>query len=101
MENMLTQEEFSKHIGTKFSVRLDDREINLTLAEVQEYMPGATEETGMERFSVFFDGPTDFLLPQQSFQLSHERMGQFDLFLVPISGHEKGFRYEAVFNYYK
>ncbi len=29
------------------------------------------------------------------------KMGEFDLFLVPISGDRNGFRYEAVFNYYR
>jgi hypothetical protein len=33
--------------------------------------------------------------------MRHEIIGEFDIFLVPISGDEKGFRYEAVFNYYK
>jgi len=28
-------------------------------------------------------------------------MGAFDLFLVPVSRNESGFRYEAVFNYFK
>jgi len=100
MTNMLTQEEFSKHIGTQFSVGLGDREVNLTLAEVKGYRAGPTEQEGLERFSVFFDGPQDSLLPQQNFQMRHERMGEFDIFLVPIKDGE-GFRYEAVFNYYR
>jgi len=28
-------------------------------------------------------------------------MGEFDLFLVPIGEDDQGFRYEAVFNYFK
>jgi len=28
-------------------------------------------------------------------------MGEVDLFLVPIEKRESGFRYEAVFNYFK
>jgi len=39
------------------------------------------------------------MLPQGIYGLSHERMGDFDLFLVPISREELGFRYEAVFNF--
>ena len=96
-----TEEEFSKHVGATFHTDFGEREVDLTLAEVKGYMPGPTEEKRMERFSIFFDGPSDFLLPQQSFQLRHNAMGEFDIFLVPIEGNEKRIRYEAVFNYYK
>jgi len=35
------------------------------------------------------------------YHLTHEAMGEIDLFLVPIEKKESAFRYEAVFNYYK
>jgi hypothetical protein len=98
---ILTEEEFSKHVGTTFHTKFGEREVDLTLAEVKSYMPGPSEEKSMERFSLFFDGPSDFLLPQQSFPMGHDTMGDFDIFLVPINGDEKGIRYEAVFNYFK
>lgn len=97
----LTHDEFSKQIGTKFRIPFTGGDFNLTLAEVKAYMPQQNEQSGMERFSVFFDGPGDIRLPQQTYRLQHEEMGAIDLFLVPVSGDEKGFRYEAVFNYYK
>jgi hypothetical protein len=97
----LTEQEFSKHVGSEFRIALGEREVTLKLAEVKGYMPQSTEQGGMERFSVFFDGPANVRLPQQSYRLEHDKMGELDLFLVPISGDEKGFRYEAVFNYYK
>lgn len=99
--NNLTEEEFSKHVGTSFHAKLSEREVKLTLAEVKGYIPAPNEQKGMERFSVFFDGPSDSLLPQQNFQMRHDQMGDFDIFLVPISGDANGFRYEAVFNYFK
>jgi hypothetical protein len=98
---ILTEEEFSKHVGTTFRAKVDERQVDLTLAEVKGYMPQPTEEKRMERFSLFFDGPSDSFLPQHSFRMGHETMGDFDIFLVPISGDEKRFRYEAVFNYFK
>jgi len=101
MSTNLTEQEFSKHVGTQFKISLGEREIDLTLAEVKAYLPGVNEEAGMERFSVFFDGPGDAILPQQTYQLKHDKMGDIDLFLVPIRGNSNGFRYEAVFNYYK
>ena len=101
MSTNLTYDEFSKHVGTQFKTALAESELSLTLVEVKAYMPGENEQDGMERFSVFFDGPAESLLQQQTLQLRHEQMGEFDIFLTPISKSETGFRYEAVFNYYK
>jgi uncharacterized protein DUF6916 len=98
---ILTEEEFSKHVGTEFYAKVGEREERLTLAEVKGYMPEPTEEQKMERFSLFFNGPADSVLPQQNFQMRHDLMGEFDMFLVPIRPDEKGCRYEAVFNYFK
>ena len=36
-----------------------------------------------------------------SYLLEHDQMGEFEIFLVPVSQSERGFRYEAVFNYFK
>jgi len=96
-----TEKEFSQHVNTKFELKLDGQEIELELVEVKGYLPQAHEQTGMERFSVFFDGPGSIRLPQSLYSLQHERMGEFEIFLVPISGNEQGFRYEAVFNYFR
>ena len=100
MSNNLTEQEFSKHIGTEFHTAVDGREVSLTLVQAKAYTPLENEQPGMERFSVFFDGPQP-MLTQKTYSLRHERMGQFDIFLTPISGNADGFRYEAVFNYYK
>jgi len=101
MSASLTEKEFSQHLNTKFQLKLDDQEVELELVGVKGYLPQAHEQTGMERFSVFFDGPGNTRLAQRLYSLAHEQMGEFEIFLVPISGNEKGFRYEAVFNYFK
>ena len=97
----LTEKEFSQHVGTKFQVKLEPQQIELELVEVKGYLSQENEQTGMERFSAFFLGPGDPFLPQRVYSLGHERMGEFEIFLVPIAGDEKNFRYEAVFNYFK
>jgi hypothetical protein len=96
----LTEKEFSQHLNTKFKTKIDDQPIDLELVEVKSYLPQENEQVGMERFSVFFDGP-DTYLPQRVYSFEHDVMGQFDLFLVPISQNGESFRYEAVFNYFK
>ena len=101
MSTNLTEKEFAKHVGTTFQLKLDETEIPLKLTEVRGYLPHENEQRGLERFSIFFDGPGSMRLPQGTFSLRHEAMGEIEIFLVPIRGDDKGYRYEAVFNYYK
>ncbi|MGH9967463.1 MAG: DUF6916 family protein [Pyrinomonadaceae bacterium] len=104
MAASLTESEFSQHVNTKFRVHIDaPHPVELELVEVKGYAnkgePG--EQRGMERFSLFFQGPADVFVPQATYPLTHKKMGSIELFLVPISRDERGFRYEAVFNYFK
>lgn len=100
MSAPLTEKEFSKHLNTKFQIAAEPP-LELELTEVKGYLSGQNEQAGMERFSAFFHGPGDRYLQQQVYALEHDAMGSFELFLVPISLDEKGYRYEAVFNYFK
>lgn len=101
MAASLTEEEFSKHVNTIFSLNVGDQSpVDLELVAVKGYMNKPGEAEGMERFSLFFNGPKP-LLPQSTYSLSNDEMGTFDLFLVPIGAEGDGFRYEAVFNYFK
>ena len=98
----LTEGEFGKHLNTKFHLQVEgDSNIDLELDEVKGYSSQHKEVGGMERFSAYFVGPKQPLLPQSTYTLRHEQMGDFEIFLVPISKHERGFRYEAVFNYFR
>ena len=97
-----TQESFSQHINTKFRVDLETpRPVELELISVKGYQSDANEQQGMERFTALFLGPPDLFLPQQTYPLRHDEMGDLNVFLVPIGRDESGFRYEAVYNYYK
>jgi|SRR5215813_5663949 len=101
MTASLTEKEFTRHLNTKFQLKLNDQQkIELELVEVKAYLPQHHEQTCTERFSVYFNGPGT-CLPQRTYSVEHEQMGQFEIFLVPISGDQNGFRYEAVFNYFK
>ena len=100
MSAPLTENEFSKHVNTNFSVA-GAQPLELELQEVKGYLSKAHEQQGMERFSAFFSGPREPLLRQAVYTLEHESMGTFELFLVPIAQDEQVSRYEAVFNYFK
>jgi hypothetical protein len=102
MPAILTEEEFSKHVNTKFRVRLGPEVgVDLDLTEVKGYMSTQHEQKGLERFSLYFNGPIDSFLPQLLYTLTHDQMGELEIFIVPIGKNDSGFRYESVFNYFK
>jgi L-ascorbate metabolism protein UlaG (beta-lactamase superfamily) len=104
MPETLSKESFAEQLNTKFRVLLesgDAPEVELELAEVVEFPTLTHGRTDVERFSLFFYGPGDLFLPQQMYRLAHERMGELDIFLVPVAQEPRGYRYEAVFSYYK
>jgi hypothetical protein len=102
MAASLTEKEFSQHVNTKFRANLDaENGVDLELVEVKGYMSKHNEQTGMERFSVYFQGPGEPYLPQKSYTVQHDQMGEFEIFIVPIAKTDAGFRYESVFNYFK
>src|SRR5688572_17993424 len=101
MDERLTEANFTKYLDTVFRVRVSaPGPVELKLVEVKGYAGGANDRSGMERFSLFFSGPADLQLPQQTYELEHEQLGSLDIFLVPIAQGEQ-VHYEAVFNYFK
>lgn len=90
-----THEQFAKNINTNFVAQHPQwGEVTLDLVTVSEL-----RETPRQRmFSLEFRGPADKPLGQGLCPLSHEAMGNEELFLVPVGLEADGFRYEAVFN---
>lgn len=102
MSEFQSEEEFKQHLNTPFRVQVNaPKPIDLTLVAVESRPSESTEQQGMERFSVFFLGSPEFLLPQTTYRLTHPQMGEFDIFLVAVGKEPEGYRYEAVYNYYK
>jgi pimeloyl-ACP methyl ester carboxylesterase len=95
-----TIETFSGHLGSTFSIHLDDLpHMDVELISATRLGGSAGKEIPDRRqpFSIVFRGPGDVLLPQRIYPMEHDQIGSFDLFLVPIGPDEKGLRYEAVF----
>jgi hypothetical protein len=95
MEPSLTHEEFTKNANTKFQVQADDNtRVEIELIKISELKLHPHQE----EFAVQFRGPLNQFLGQGVRDFTHDQMGQFELFLVPIKEDEQGFYYEAVFN---
>ena len=91
----LTHEEFSKHLNTKFRIRISETEtIDAELIEVSEHLVSPRQE----RFSIYFRTSNEVFLGQGMRRLEHDQMEVFDLFLVPMGQDEEGTTYESVFN---
>jgi hypothetical protein len=88
-----SQAEFADAVGSRFAVA-GDPQVELELTELQ---PGF-DRPGFEHFSLLFRGPAAVLLPQATRALANERLGEVDIFLVPIGADADGTYYEAVFD---
>ncbi len=90
----LTYEEFKNHLHSEFKIKTTAAEVALQLFKISEHNVSSQQD----RFSIFFKGPLNFFLQQDSYSFHHDGMGVFDMFIVPISQEKDGFVYEAVFN---
>ena len=92
-------ESFSQQLNTKFRVGVESADpVELELVEVTVRQGEPNEQSGMERFSIFFYGPASAFLQQQTYELVHQELGAMHLFIVPIAQDPRGIKYEAVFN---
>ncbi|HJR05776.1 MAG TPA: hypothetical protein VJ842_00660 [Pyrinomonadaceae bacterium] len=91
----LTRESLSEQLNTKFRLNAGaEKFVEVELIEVVE----GFEAAGQDSFSAVFRGSLEEFFPQGTYLLEHERLGSFELFLVPIRRDAEGFAYEAVFN---
>jgi len=93
MDAALTHDEFARQVNTRFQAQTDPG-VELELIEVSELKLHPQQE----EFTIVFRGPDNAFLEQGIRSLTHEQMGQFEIFLVPIRQDAHGFYYEAVFN---
>ena len=98
MLEKLTFEDFSPLREQEFQIELEHnttlvvRLIDITINNPKD------ERGGRQSFSIVFRGPRDLEMTQGTYPVSHEELGEFNLFLVPIGPDEKGMCFEAVFN---
>jgi hypothetical protein len=95
MPDNLTKEAFQENLNTEFRVQIEPS--GIVAVELVELLEGVLNSR-QEQFSLTFRGPLETPFAQGTHNLEHDKMGAFDLFLVPIARNPDGMVYEAVFN---
>jgi hypothetical protein len=85
---------FSENLNTKFLATLDGKTVELELIQVSELNYSPLQEA----FSILFRGTLDTLLRQGLYEMEHDRLGSFAIFMTPVARQQDGFHYEACFN---
>jgi hypothetical protein len=91
----LTKSTFEENLNTRFW--LVDGESDAYALDLIQLTNGHSTPR-YEQFSLCFRGSRDKIYPQRIYAMTHEAIGDFELFLVPIGRDESGTFYEAVFN---
>ncbi|HYL76329.1 MAG TPA: hypothetical protein VEU96_19110 [Bryobacteraceae bacterium] len=94
LEN-LNSRAFSEHLRSTFQLKVPGAApVPLELLEVAEKDPSPK----VEQFSLIFRGPLTPHFRQGTYSFVHEKLGAFDLFVVPLGPDSNGMSYQVVFN---
>jgi len=95
MLEKLNSRAFSEQLHTTFHLRTTgSAPLALELIEVADKNSSPT----LEYFSLIFRGPLTPHFAQATYTMEHEKLGTFDLFIVPLGPDSAGMRYEVIFN---
>jgi Domain of unknown function (DUF6916) len=99
----LTVDVFQPRVGETFRIRpRADSEIEAELIEARALAGGPVRaDGGASRrrvpFSLSFRTTLTVPLPQQIYRVTHDELGSYEIFLVPIGPDGKGMVYQAIF----
>ena len=97
MLDQLQCADFQSHQNETFEVKAGDQTFSLQLIDASPFRETLLEGETRCPFSVVFRGPKEPILWQAIYPLHHGKMGDLELFLVPLGPDAEGMRYEAVF----
>lgn len=91
----LQKEKFRVHLDASNSIELElvQALVSRSRVEAETDLPEANQES----FSLLFRGPDTRFLPQQTYRFEQEKLGQFDLFIVPVGQVPGSYEYQAIF----
>lgn len=94
---------FSDYINDSFEINTGESTVTFELIEADLITPtpkgpGVPEVIRDDPFSLLFRGPVDQPVSQRLYSFKHEKLGEFEMFAVPVGIDEKGRYYESLFN---
>ena len=89
---------FAGHLNETFKVEIDHMSTSFVLVEARPLPHQPVAGMVREPFSLLFRHESVVLFPQRTYSMSHERLGEFGIFMVPIARDRDGFIYQALFN---
>ena len=95
MSEELHKSSFDPHLNTKFKIYTDyTGGVEAELVEISEH-----NKENLECFSLLFKVSREKFFDQKLYKVTHPKMGEINLFLVPVV-HTKqdAYYYESVFN---
>lgn len=99
MSDSIAHEHFDGKTGETFTATGDDSSLDLTLVEATPH-----EDDHTTGFTLLFEGPAETQLRQGVYSLSHDEVGNHEIFLVPVQAapsSPEAIHYEAVFKHLK
>lgn len=98
MLDKLQSSDFTPYLHQNFSLHCGEAAPRAAeLLEVRE-LGAAGPHAQRKPFAIVLRGPRERRLPQMIYKVEHEKLGAFEIFLVPVAVDESGYHYEAVFN---
>lgn len=86
----LSQTNFQPYVNSNFRISSAGSKVaDVTLIKVTDLTLPRTQGPGTEVFSLSFDARTSKLIPQNTYRVSHEKLGEFDFLVVPIVSRKK------------
>lgn len=96
MLETLTKENWEAYLNETFKIDLDGQgELDVQLTKITGN--GRRRNGHREGYALEFAGPLEPRLIQRIYKIGHERMGQLEIFLVPVASMDGKIYYEAVF----
>jgi hypothetical protein len=89
---------FASHLNETFKVEIDRMSTPFVLVEARPLPHQPVAGMVREPFSLLFRNESAVLFPQRTYAMSHDGVGEFGIFLVPIARDRDGFIYQALFN---
>lgn len=91
----LSKSDFTPHLNTKFKIHTEA--FGVVDAELIDITGRKSED--QESFSLIFSTSKDKIFEQRIYKLNHPKMGDLELFMVPVASHKKDeMHYQVIFS---